>query len=251
LCRSGKPAAKFTSCAGIGRRSENRKTPPASLRFLSVQITLGAAMYKDNKGESGIMPEQLLERPSLWLSVIINLSDGRPWNEFPYKGEGKLIRLNRHQELKDAIGAGVLPARIHPTGLDHRATVSLLDLIDFVEPRYRARSERWSWLRKFCTRWSTLADNTGQSSTRLSERILQATGVRSRPSHRPPSKLEAVVEVLQTFTSDQLSQKMESLVAEVNDKLPDRMTASKDTVRRALKKLRPAPPPKQKDSRTF
>jgi hypothetical protein len=48
---------------------------------------------------------------------------------------------------------------------------------------------------------------------------------------------EAVLNVLLTFSSDQLSQKMASLVAEVNDKLPDGMTASKDTVRRALKRL--------------
>jgi hypothetical protein len=200
-----------------------------------VLIAAGAAMHKQDDGESGISPEQLLERPSLWLSIIINLSDSRPWNEFPYKGNGKLIRLNRHQELKDAIGAHVLPARVHRDGLDHRATISLVDLMDFVEPRYHARPQRWNWLREFCRRWGAHADITGLSSKRQNERKLQAAGVRSRPSHRPPRKREAVVEVLQAFTSDQLSQKMESLVVEVNQKLPDRMTASKDTVRRALK----------------
>ncbi len=169
-----------------------------------------------------------LIRPELELFAILSLGHGIDPRR---RGEALWEFRPRYNSLKAAGSKGLKIDHSLRPELDWGAVVFLEDLLMFL----RTAGPEYDWLRNFAKRWQSYAGPRGQELQPHED--VQVVAVRSRPSHRPPTLREEVLKVLRTLSSDQLSQKMDSLLIDVNNLLPDGKRTSKDTLRRALESL--------------
>jgi hypothetical protein len=158
LCRFGRLAAEFTSCAGIGRWPEHRKAPPVSLRFLAVLMAGCGEMVEASRDEVAEFDEQhreFLVMTELKIADIVKLAhliSPAKWSGLKIPAGKAIIFTPRFGQLKNH----VIFKRIkghhthrHEAIIDYAALISLADLLAFLE----TAGPEWDWLRSFAARW--------------------------------------------------------------------------------------------------
>ena len=158
--------------------------------------------------------------------------------------ESKLLLWNAMQECKlTAVGTDIKGSRIEILGYLWES----LDCMTTEKPpdRYRSgnSSDQFDHVEVLSSAVKSLWPHKwGHSQKDLMPSESSADGSSNfvpRPAHRPREKRDAVIAVLKTFTNEQMSQKREALLAEVNARLPEQQRASLETLSRALQDLSP------------
>jgi hypothetical protein len=135
-----------------------------------------------------------------------------------------------YSSLKTAIIRKRLKAHYDGPELNLGAVVVLSDLIKFLTT---AGSE-YEWLRDFAERWQAyhaIAD----SKLGTKDPVEHGPEISPLPAHRPPEQRNKALEVLRTFSPEQLSEKLSDVTEAVNQKLD--YPVSKKTVDAARKLL--------------
>jgi hypothetical protein len=124
-------------------RSEELRTPP-------LHLTVGTIMTDDPSKSEKLLREFLIRRKLEISAIVLMAHDIPPWR-WPHAGPGTANKVKpRYEALKAAASEGELGASLsYSRKLDHKALVSLPDLMNFLEHA----GPEWNWLRAFATRW--------------------------------------------------------------------------------------------------